>query len=115
MRPLLTFWKSNQTHTLSDAEIHDILLRDEDVEGLVDLPIKEIIDRIKHAFPGVVEEAGALQWKHEPDAFRATWTWQFLRIEAEQLTDEYVDTLLAIAREFNCVAYNAKLGMLLGG
>ena len=78
--PLL-FWHPGPNIKLSPAEIARELLWGEEVEGLIDLPIRQIIDRLKAEFPHHDEKSGLFTAHASPGSFQATWTWQHLRID----------------------------------
>lgn len=82
-----------------------------DVEELIDLPIKEVLDRLKVAFPSAVEKAGQLTAKTESGSFEATWSWQFVRFDCHDLPDEAREQLCEIMQEFGAMAYDPQLNL----
>ena len=56
----LLFWKPGPKVKLSAPEIARELVWGEEVEGLIDLPVREIIDRLKAEFPQHEEKSGVL-------------------------------------------------------
>ena len=108
MRQTLLFWQTGPDVTLSTDAIGQELSFGEDVEGLVDLPIKEIIARIKADFPETQEKAGSLTGRGETGPFEVTWTWQFFRIDAADLTAGDRQKFIAIGREFQCEPFETK-------
>jgi hypothetical protein len=72
------------------------------VDGLIDLPIKEIIERIRAEYPSAVEKAGLIAYSAGPNSFEVTWSWQHLRVEAAQFAELDQQRLTAIMAVFGC-------------
>ena len=104
----LLFWRSGPTIKLSPAEIARELLWGEEVDGLIDLPIRDILDRLKIEFPDHEEKPGLLIVHSPPGTFQATWTWQYLRIDYHDLPPATHDHLIDIIESFDCMAYEPK-------
>lgn len=109
MPHLLYLWRDEGES--SPVAIQRQLDADEDVPGLTDLPIREMLDRLKQEFPGAKESAGELVWRSGDERFRATWTWQFMRLESDQLSDEHRDKFYDLARSFGCPVFDPQLGL----
>jgi hypothetical protein len=77
---VLLFWQAGPHVRLSPVEVARELFWGEEVEGLIDLPVKEVIDRLKTAFPKHEEQPGLLIGHAESGSFEATWTWQFIKV-----------------------------------
>src|SRR3954469_17433217 len=105
--PLL-FWKAGPNVTLSRPEIARELLWGEDVDGLIDLPIREIIDRLKAEFPQHEEKPGLLICQGDSGSFEATWTWQHVRVNCRDLPTSDRERLLATIQAFGCMAYEGE-------
>ncbi len=108
MRQVLLFWRTGPDVKLSTDAIGQELSFGEDVEGLIDLPIKEIIARIQADFPDAQENVGALNGRGEGGPFEVTWTWQFFRVEAAELTAGDRQKFIAIGKEFQCEPWETK-------
>lgn len=111
MLHLLYLWREERDTALSPAEIRRRLDADEEVEGLADLPIKEMIDRLKSDFSGCKETAGQVVWTSGEERFRATWTWQYMRLESEHLRDEYRDRFFELARSVGCPVFDPQMNL----
>jgi hypothetical protein len=107
----LVLWRERKETGLAPARVHERLESGDDVEGLDDLPIREMIDKIRHEFPGSQEGAGVLQWNSGEESFRATWTWQYLRFDAQQLSEEHREKLFELARQFHCPVFDASMNL----
>jgi len=113
MKTTLIFWRQRPGTTLSPAAIAQELQYGNEVDRLLDLPVREILERLKEAFPEAVEKAGELVWSHGEEALEATWTWQHVRLDSQGLSDENRGRLLAIFEAFDCPAYDLQLGVRL--
>lgn len=111
MSHLLYLWREQRDVALSPGEIQRRLDGGEDVEGLADLPIKDLIEAIKREFSGCKEMAGQLMWAAGGERFVSTWSWQYLRVESENLIDEHRDKFLEIAQAFGCPVYDPQLNI----
>lgn len=111
MANVIYLWREERETGLAAGEIQRQLDAGNDAEGLADLPIKEMIDRLKNDFPGCKEAAGLLTWQSGEELWRATWTWQFMRLESEYLNDEHRDKFFELARSFSCPVYDAPMNL----
>src|SRR5262245_9305315 len=104
----LLFWKPGPNVRLSSAEVARELVWGEEVEGLIDLPVKEIIDRIKATFPQHDGQPGLLVGRGAMGKFEATWSWQHVRVEDEDLAPADRERLIDAIEEFGCMAYDQQ-------
>jgi hypothetical protein len=104
----LLFWRSSPAVKLSAQEVARELVWGEEVEGLIDLPIREIIDRLKAEYPQHVESPGLLTCQANGGSFEIIWSWQFLRIEERGLAPEERERLIDIVESFECMAFEAQ-------
>jgi hypothetical protein len=96
MAETLLFWKPGPHVKLSPPEIGRELTWGEEVDGLIDLNVREILDRLKAAFPRNEERSGELVGRGSGGgSFTATWTWQHVRVELHDLADEDRERLIA--------------------
>jgi hypothetical protein len=113
MQTTLVFWRQQPGAAPSPAAIALELNAGNEVDRLIDLPVREILERLKESFPDAVERAGELVWRREEEAFEATWTWQHVRVDCQDLSEETRGRLLAILDAFDCPAYDTQLGIRL--
>jgi hypothetical protein len=104
----LMFWRQDPAVQQPAESISQELSFGEDVEGLVDLPVKDVIDRIKREFAGTNEKPGVLVGRGQAGEFEVSWTWQFFRIDSPQLDEDDRQKFLSIGRDFGCQAYEPK-------
>jgi hypothetical protein len=102
MPDLLLFWKPRPDLKLTPAAVARELLWGEEVDGLIDLPIKEVIDRLKVEFPDHREMPGLLVLKADAGRCEATWSWQHVRAELHDLADVDRQRLIAAMEGFGC-------------
>lgn len=94
MADILLFWNAGPAVRLSVPEICRELTWGEEVHGLIDLPVKEILDRLKAAFPRHEERSGEFTAHGESGSFDATWTWQHIKVELHDLAETDRQTLV---------------------
>jgi hypothetical protein len=101
----LMFWKAPPAHPLSPDEIGRELLWGEEVEGLIDLPVKEILDRLKAEFAEHRETPGLFVIHDTTGRAEATWTWQHVRFELHDTSEALRERLTQVLGEFGCGAH----------
>ena len=118
----LYFWRQEPHVKYPAPKIAQELQYGEEVTGLIDLPIKEIIDKIKLAFPACQEKAGLLlgvgssanQPSDSSGRFEVTWAWQFVRIDCFDLPDDDRQQLIDILQTFQAPVFDQTLGLRRG-
>lgn len=103
----LLFWKSGPNVKLSPPEIAREIVWGEEVEGLIDLPVREIIDRLKAEFPQHEEKSGSLTCRGESGSAEVTWSWQCIRVENHGFAAADRERLIDAVESFDCMAYEA--------
>jgi hypothetical protein len=101
----LFFWKPGPSVKLSAPEIARELLWGEEVAGLIDLPVREILDRIKADFAQNEEKSGLLTIRVDGGHAEITWGWQFIRAECHDLPPTSRERLIDAVESFDCMAY----------
>lgn len=105
MSDTILFWKAGPAVQLSPSEIARELTWGEEVPGLIDLPVKAIIDRLKATFGDHEERAGSLVCRGGVGSFEATWTWQYVKAECRDLPPGDRERLIEVLGEFGCEAH----------
>lgn len=103
----LLFWKAGPAVKLSAPDVARELTWGEEVDGLIDLPIREIIDRLKAEFPQHEEKTGLLVGHGAIGSFEATWTWQHLKVHCRDLSADDRQRLIDTVEAFDCMAFEA--------
>lgn len=98
----LIFWSAARPLPLPEEELARELFWGEEVEGLDDLPIRQILDRLKEVFPRHVEKTGQLQVQGEEGTFEATWTWQSVRVDCRDLGEAEMGRLCETMESLGC-------------
>jgi hypothetical protein len=110
----LYFWRETMPLPSTPSSlVRRLDLGGDDVMGLDDLPIREMIDVLKSHFVGGKESAGLWRWQSDAASLQASWTWQYLRLDLEQISDEHRDQLLELAQRFHCTVYDSGLDLKL--
>jgi hypothetical protein len=102
----LLFWQAGPAVKLSPSEVARELVWGEEVEGLVDLSVRQILDRIKLAFPQHEEKPGLLTCQGATGSFEVTWTWQFLKVECHDLVATDRERLVEEIGSFGCTVFD---------
>jgi hypothetical protein len=103
----LLFWKAGPKLKLTAPEVARELTWGEEVDGLIDLPVREIIDRLKAEFPQHQENSGLLIGRAATGSFEATWTWQYLKIHCRDFPPDDRQRLIETIESFDCMAYES--------
>src|SRR5262245_42652197 len=106
MSDTLLFWNPGPRLRLSPAEVAREIVWGEEVEGLIDLNIKEIIDLLKAAFPQHEEQSGLLIGRAGDGLFEATWTWQHVKADCRELAAADRQRLIDTIESAGCQAYD---------
>jgi hypothetical protein len=101
----LVFWKPGPGVKLSPPEVARELVWGEEVEGLIDLPIREIIDKLKAEFPQHEEKSGVFVGQAGGGSFEATWSWQHIRVECRDVPAGDRERLIDAIESFDCMAF----------
>lgn len=102
MPATLYFWKAEGPLQLTPERIAEELHYGEDVAGLIDLPIDQVIAQFKQAFSQTREHPGLLQVLGTEGPFALSWSWQYFRIDGEQLNPADRERCAQIGRQFGC-------------
>ena len=100
MPQVLLFFRPRHDLRLAPEEVARDLLWGEEVEGLIDLPIKEVLDRLKAEFPDHRETPGLLVIRSGAGQAQCTWTWQHLKAELHDLPDDDRRRLIGVLARF---------------
>jgi hypothetical protein len=101
MSDILLFWKPRPELAMPPEAVARELNWGEEVAGLIDLPVKEIIDRLKSEFPEHDEQPGLLTAKTPGGgSWEATWGWQFVKVELRDASDDARQRLTDVLAEF---------------
>ena len=104
----LNFWRYQDGVYLDNQEVYEKLSNGETIEGLEDIPISDILDRISDVFTNGWEKLDDLNWESGNGAFQIFTTIQFIRIDCYGMEGEDMNRFIDIADEFNCPLYDPQ-------
>lgn len=106
----LTFWNQQEPCDRDPLQIYAALRRREQVPGLVELPVPEILASLKVVFPDF-DPGQPLTSAHPGGAsFDTTWSNQHFRFRVREGLVEAKNKLIGILSGFGCPLYDAQLG-----
>lgn len=101
-------WKSPIPFPKQLPAIAQEFIWGEEVEGLIDLPIKEMLDALKVEFPKHHELPGSLMIDAELASIEVTWSWQYLRYQASSISPADEQKLRSVGDKFECTQFEPK-------
>ena len=106
----LFFWKYNEEIYLNHQEVCESLELQLDVEGLEELPITVIINRVNTLFLNW-ERVDKDSWKNNEGkgAFQVLTTSQSVRIDCYGTEGKTMDLLVSMMEEFKCPLYDPQV------
>src|SRR6478672_986397 len=107
MVAIYAMWRAGDQVKLPPQEVFQTLEFGEDVEGLIDLPIKELIQEVRQIFPQAGERAGVVEGASAVGRVSVTWTWQWLRVEGTDLTPAEVEDISQLATRYSCTVFES--------
>jgi hypothetical protein len=107
MSRIYALWNPHTSVRLDPSQIFQELEFGEDVEGLIDLPVQEMIRGVQEIFPRASEQAGFVEGPGAVGRVHITWTWQWLRIAAADLTPEELAQIQRLAKQYQCQVFDS--------
>jgi hypothetical protein len=101
----LLFWKPRADLKLSPPEVAREILWGENVEGLVDLPVREILDKLQGEFAEHRETPGLLVLNTGSGRMEVTWTWQHIKLDLTDVEDAERERAATVVAGFGCVEF----------
>ena len=106
----LNFWRYKDGIYLDNQDVYEKLSNGKTIEGLEEIPISNILDRISEEFSNGWEQLDDLNWEGGKGAFQIFTTNQFFRIDCYGMESENMNKFIDIANEFNCPLYDPQVG-----
>lgn len=103
----LVFWKQSPNLELTPQEVYERLCEGEYVEGIIDLPRDEIIERLYELYPSM--EDTALDWSGPTGAFQAEVTGQSVIFLCYSLQKVEINKLIDMMMEFDCPLFDPQV------
>jgi hypothetical protein len=106
----LVFWKYKEEVYLNHQEVYEALEEQPNVEGLEDLPVQVILNRIGTVF-SKWEKVDESSWKNKDGvgAFQVKTTSQSIQIDCYGTQGKNMDSLVSIMEEFNCPLFDPQI------
>jgi hypothetical protein len=106
----LNFWKYKKDVNDDHQSVYERLSEGEHIEGLEELPIADMLDRVKEEFSIGWEKKDGSTWESEEKAFSIFTTPQFFRVDCYGLEGEDMNIFIDIMYEFGCPLYDPQVG-----
>ena len=103
------FWKAGPEVKLSSPRLPAELVWGEEVDGLIDLPVREIIDRLKVEFPAARGKTGTAHGPRRRRLVRGHLDLARFRVDCRGLAAEHRERLIDAIESFGCMAYDPSL------
>lgn len=106
----LLFWRYQDGIYLNHQEVCEAIEQQQEVEGLEELPITLILNRVNSLF-SKWERVDENSWKntHGPGAFHIRSTPQSIKIDCYGTEGKTMDLLVDILEEFKCPLYDPQV------
>ncbi|MCP2026152.1 hypothetical protein L1276_001292 [Flavobacterium sp. HSC-32F16] len=106
----LIFWRYLDEIYLNHQEVYEALVEKEEVEGLAELPVDVIINRINSVF-SKWERVDDNSWKNNAGkgAFQVITTPQSIKIDCYGTEGKTMNQLVSVMEEFKCPLYDPQV------
>ncbi len=105
----LDFWKYKPGVSLDHQTTYERLSDGQVVDGLEDLPIQEMVERLHQVF----SEWGQLDdhtWESDRGTMQVYTTQQFFRVDCYGMNTDDLNKIIEVAAEFGCPLYDPQVG-----
>jgi len=106
----LLFWQYADDVYLNHHIVYEKLCEQEHVDGLENLPIDVILNRITNVF-STWEKLDDNSWKNSDGlgAFQIKYTEQSIKVDCYGTNGKTMDKLVAVMEEFKCSLYDPQI------
>ena len=106
----LLFWKYLDEIYLNNQEVYEALVEKQEVEGLAELQVEVIVNRINSVFSDW-ERVDENSWKNQKGkgAFQVVTTSQSIKIDCYGTEGKTMNKLVDIMEEFKCPLYDPQV------
>jgi hypothetical protein len=106
----LVFWKQTCDCTDRPAHIHRLLVEGEIPDGLEEIPVDRLLDRVREIFPGIISVGGLEFWEGEDRGmFEVSRSQRHVHFCCRGLVASEMNRLIEIAHEFDCPLYDPQV------
>ncbi|HEX4591098.1 MAG TPA: hypothetical protein VH120_14265 [Gemmataceae bacterium] len=95
---------------LDAQKTYQRLSNGEHIEGLEELPIEEMMQRVRTAFSLGWMQLDRVTWEAPKKSFQVFTTPQFFRVDCGGMTGEEINVFIDIGNEFGCPLYDPQTG-----
>lgn len=106
----LNCWKEQPGVSLDPQAVYERLSEGEHVDGLEELPITEILERVKESFGEGWTQLDDFTWEAPKKSFQVFTTPQFFRVDCGGMTGEEMNRFIEIGLEFGCPLFDPQVG-----
>lgn len=106
----LDFWRYKPGVVLNHQQVYEQLSDGQTVDGLEELPINDILARVKEVFADWQQLDGANYDGGDRGAFQITTTPQLFRVDCWGMDGEDMNRFIDVANEFDCPLYDPQVG-----
>ncbi len=107
----LDFWKYKADARKNDGEVYDtVCCGGGSMEGLAELPVGEIIEKIAETFSDWRAIGRVDYEKDGSGTFSVSTTPQSVRIDCYDMSGEDMSRLIELMEDFDCPLYDPRLG-----
>ena len=106
----LVFWRYLEEVYLNHQEVYEAIVENETVEGLEELPVQVILNRITSVFSSW-EKVDDNSWKNPqgPGAFQVLVSPHSVRIDCYGTEGKTMNKLVDVMEEFKCPLYDPQV------
>jgi len=106
----LVFWKQKSNAVESPSEIHRLLMEGAKPDSLANIPVDNLLDRVRETFPGIAEDGGLVFWEGgDRGMFEVTLSPRHVHFSCRGLNADDINCLIDIAHEFECPLYDPQV------
>ena len=110
----LNFWKYQPGKVLDHLETYQKLSDGKEVDGLEELPIEKITERVKQVF-ATWEQLDWQTWQSANGSFQIYVTPQLFRVDCYGMNGDDMNLFIDIGAEFGCPLYDPQVNQRFDG
>lgn len=112
----LNFWKYKSDVYLDPLTTYTSLCEGNSVDGLEELPIEDMLNRLTVHFSDGWEQIDGLNWQAaNRGAFQISTTSQMLRVDCYGMSGDDMNRFIDLGTEFGCPLYDPQVGTRFDG
>ena len=105
----MDFWRYKPGVSSDNQAVYEALSAGQQVEGLEDLPLPQILARLHEVLPGW-KPTDEETWESDGRIFQIYTTPQFFRVDCYDLSEEEINAIISALGEFGCPLYDPQVG-----